>query len=79
MKVLVYSAKDFEIKNLEKLNGNKHKLKFVPDVLNSTTAVMAAGYDAISIFFQRRRFLGCLGDTLGLGCKVHHAAVNGLQ
>ena len=50
MKVLVYSAKDFEIKNLEKSNGNKHKIKFVPDALNPTTAVMAAGYDAISIF-----------------------------
>src|SRR6056297_243139 len=69
MKVLVYSAKDFEIKNLEKLNGNKHKLKFVPDVLNSTTAVMAAGYDAISIFSNDDASLVVLEMLWDLGVK----------
>jgi len=69
MKVLVYSAKDFEIKNLEKLNGNKHKLKFVPDVLNSTTAVMAAGYDAISIFSNDDASLVVLEILWDLGVK----------
>ena len=69
MKVLVYSAKDFEIKNLEKLNGNKHKLKFVPDVLNSTTAVMAAGYDAISIFSNDDASLVVLEMLWDLGVR----------
>ena len=44
MKVLVYSAKDFEMDNLKKANGEKHKMKFVPEALDATTAVMAAGF-----------------------------------
>ncbi|MBO0340447.1 MAG: 2-hydroxyacid dehydrogenase [Bacteroidota bacterium] len=69
MKVLVYSAKDFEIKNLEKSNGNKHKIKFVPDALNSTTAVMAAGYDAISIFSNDDASLVVLEILKEMGVK----------
>ena len=53
MKVLVFSAKDFEIKNLEKLNAGRHKMVFVPEALDSTTAVMAAGYDAVCIFLDK--------------------------
>jgi len=69
MKVLVYSAKDFEIKNLEKLNGGKHKIKFVPEALDSTTAVMAAGYDAISIFSNDDASLVVLETLWDLGVK----------
>lgn len=69
MKVLVYSAKDFEIKNLEKWNDNKHKIKFVPDTLNSTTAVMAAGYDAVSIFSNDDASLVVLEMLWDMGVK----------
>ena len=50
MKVLVYSAKDFEIPYLENANKGKHKLKFIKESLTSRTAIKAVGYDAISIF-----------------------------
>ncbi|MDF0717936.1 2-hydroxyacid dehydrogenase [Muricauda sp. 334s03] len=69
MKVLVYSAKDFEIENLEKSNGGKHKMKFVPEALNATTAVMAAGYDAISIFSNDDASLVVLEILQELGVK----------
>ncbi|MCK0159254.1 2-hydroxyacid dehydrogenase [Allomuricauda sp. F6463D] len=69
MKVLVYSAKDFEIRNLKKMNGNKHNIKFVPDTLNATTAVMAAGYDAISIFSNDDASLVVLEILWELGVK----------
>lgn len=50
MKVLVYSAKDFEIPYLEKANNRKHKLTFIKDALSSETAMKAIGNDVISIF-----------------------------
>ena len=50
MKVLVYSAKDFEIPYLKKLNSRKHQLTFIKDALCSETAEKAIGFDAISIF-----------------------------
>ena len=50
MKVLVYSAKEFEIPYLKKANNKKHQLTFINDALSSKTAMMAVGYDAISIF-----------------------------
>ncbi|WP_431136832.1 2-hydroxyacid dehydrogenase [Psychroserpens mesophilus] len=50
MKVLVFSAKDFEIPYLEQANNKKHKLTFVKYALSSETAMKAAGYNAISIF-----------------------------
>lgn len=50
MKVLVYSAKDFEIPYLEKANNKKHKLTYIKEALSSKTAMKAVGYDAISIF-----------------------------
>ncbi|WP_318312806.1 2-hydroxyacid dehydrogenase [Flagellimonas crocea] len=69
MKVLVYSAKDFEIKNLNKLNNGRHKIKFVPETLDSNTAVMAAGYDAISIFSNDDASLVVLEILHELGVK----------
>ena len=50
MKLLVYSTKEFELEKLKKANNNKHRITYVSDALDSTTATMAAGYDAISIF-----------------------------
>lgn len=50
MKVLVYSAKAFEIPYLEKANKNQHQLTFINEALSSKTAMKAVGYDAISIF-----------------------------
>jgi D-lactate dehydrogenase len=50
MKVLVYSAKNFEIPYLEKANNSKHELTFTKETLSSKTAIKAVGYDAISIF-----------------------------
>lgn len=50
MKVLIYSAKDFEIQYLEEANNKKHQLTFTKEALSSQTAIKAVGYDAISIF-----------------------------
>ena len=50
MKVLVYSAKDFEIPYLKEANNKKHQLDFIKEGLSSETAMKAVGYDAISIF-----------------------------
>ncbi|TXE16779.1 2-hydroxyacid dehydrogenase [Psychroserpens burtonensis] len=50
MKVLVYSAKDFEIPYLEQANHRKHQLTFFEDALSSETTMEAVGFDAISIF-----------------------------
>lgn len=69
MKVLVYSAKDFEIENLKKANVEKHKMRFVPEALDATTAVMAAGYDGISIFSNDDASLVVLEILQELGVK----------
>ena len=50
MRVLIYSAKEFEIPYLEDTNNRKHKLTFIKDSLTSETAIKAVGYDAVSIF-----------------------------
>ncbi|MDU8885672.1 2-hydroxyacid dehydrogenase [Yeosuana sp. MJ-SS3] len=50
MKVLVYSAKNFEVPYLEKANRRKHKLSFIKESLSSDSVMKAIGYDAISIF-----------------------------
>ena len=50
MKVLVYSAKEFEIPFLRKANKSKHDLTFIKESMSSATAIKAVGYDAVSIF-----------------------------
>lgn len=50
MKVLVYSAKNFEIPYLERANNGKHKLTFIKEALTSETTMKAVAFDAISIF-----------------------------
>jgi D-lactate dehydrogenase len=50
MKVLIFSAKPFEISLLKQANENTHKLDFTEKRLTLLTAMMAVNYDAISIF-----------------------------
>lgn len=50
MKVLFYSARDFEIPYLKKANNRRHKVTFIKDALSSDTAIKAVGYEAVSIF-----------------------------
>lgn len=50
MKVLVFSARDFEISYLKKANNRKHELVFIKEALSSKTAERAIGYQVISIF-----------------------------
>lgn len=50
MKVLVYSSKDFEIPFLKTANAGIHAVTYISERLTTHTAMMAVGYDAISIF-----------------------------
>lgn len=50
MKLLVYSAKQFEISFLEKANKNNFPVSYTEDALDSETAVQALGFKAICIF-----------------------------
>ncbi|WP_339651910.1 2-hydroxyacid dehydrogenase [uncultured Maribacter sp.] len=50
MKLLVYSAKDFEIPFLKSANNNRYETTYTKNALDSETALKAIGYNAISIF-----------------------------
>ncbi|MBM1106593.1 2-hydroxyacid dehydrogenase [Aurantibacter crassamenti] len=50
MKLLVYSAKEFEIPFLNQANNNRHKITYLKDALDSETAIKAANFNAVSIF-----------------------------
>ncbi len=50
MKLLVYSAKDFEIPFLKAANQGKYKVTYIKEALDTDTAIKAVGFDAISIF-----------------------------
>jgi len=50
MKTLIYSAKDFETPFLEEANKDVHSFKYSSDRLTTKTAMMALGFEAISIF-----------------------------
>ncbi|MEZ4970611.1 MAG: 2-hydroxyacid dehydrogenase [Flavobacteriaceae bacterium] len=50
MKLLVYSAKDFEIPFLNNANNKLHQVSYTKDALNSETAIQAVGHKAVSIF-----------------------------
>lgn len=69
MKLLVYSAKEFEIESLKNANEEKFKLTFVTEALDSTTAVLAAGFEAISIFSGDDASLVVLEILKDLGVK----------
>lgn len=69
MKLLVYSTKKFEIQPLKAANTGGHKITFITEALDSTTAVLAAGYDAISIFSGDDASLVVLETLKELGVK----------
>lgn len=50
MKLLVYSAKSFEIPFLKRANTYNHKVTYLKEALDTNTAIKAIGYEAISIF-----------------------------
>ncbi len=50
MKLLVYSAKAFEIPFLNRANKKNFPVSFTKDALDSQTAIQAVGFKAISIF-----------------------------
>lgn len=50
MKVLIYSAKDFEIPFLEQANSDQFRVKYSKERLTEDTAVLALGFDVVSIF-----------------------------
>lgn len=50
MKLLVYSAKDFEVPFLVKANLKGHKVTYITEALDTETALKAMGNEAISIF-----------------------------
>jgi D-lactate dehydrogenase len=69
MKVLVFSAKDFEIPYLEEANKKKHKLIFIKEALSSKTAMMAIAYDAIAIFSSDEACLNTIEKLKDFGVK----------
>lgn len=50
MKLLVYSAKDYEIPYLERANTQNIPITYTKDALDSQTAIQAVAFNAISIF-----------------------------
>ena len=50
MKLLVYSAKEFEIPFITGANNSRHEITYTKDSLDSETAIQATGFMAISIF-----------------------------
>lgn len=50
MKLLIYSAKKFEIPFINKANEERHKIAYTKDALDSETVIQAVGFKAISIF-----------------------------
>ena len=50
MKLLVYSAKEFEIPFLNRANKNKIEISYTTNALDSVTAIQAVGYKSVAIF-----------------------------
>ena len=50
MKLLIYSAKKFEVPFLKLANKNNHKVTYLKEALDTETVIKAMGYKAISIF-----------------------------
>lgn len=73
MKVLVYSAKSFEIPFLNEQIKGTHQLTYLPQRLTAENARVAAGYDAISIFSADL----CDAEVLNIlhQCKVKFIAL----
>lgn len=82
MKLLVYSAKDFEIPFLKKANNSRYKVEYIPDALDSNTAIKAMGFEAISIFSGDDACLIVLEKLRDLGVKyisLRSAGYNNIQ
>ncbi|MGB5434751.1 MAG: 2-hydroxyacid dehydrogenase [Maribacter sp.] len=82
MKLLVFSAKDFEIPFLQKANNGRHKVTYIKDELDSTTAIKAMGYKAISISSGDDACLNALEKLRDLGVKyisLRAAGYNNIQ
>lgn len=50
MKLLIYSAKEFEIPFLKEANKNNFRVTYCAEALDTETAIKAMGFDAVSIF-----------------------------
>lgn len=50
MKVAIFSTYEFEKQTLKAANADRHEIKFISASLNSDTAILASGYDAVVIF-----------------------------
>ncbi len=82
MKLLVYSAKKFEIPYLKRANNNRHTVNFTEDALDSETAIQAMGYKAISIFSADDAALVVLQKLWELGVRfitLRSAGYNNIQ
>ncbi|MBD0776726.1 2-hydroxyacid dehydrogenase [Maribacter sp. ANRC-HE7] len=82
MKLLVYSAQDFEIPFLKAANRLRHKVTYIPDALDSNTALKAVGFDAVSIFSGDDACLIVLEKLRDLGVKyitLRSAGYNNIQ
>ncbi|MDE3740829.1 2-hydroxyacid dehydrogenase [Maribacter polysaccharolyticus] len=82
MKLLVYSAQDFEVPFLKKANRERHKTTFIKEALDTNTAIKAMGFDAISIFSADDASLIVLEKLRDLGVKyitLRSAGYNNIQ
>lgn len=82
MKLLVYSAQDFEIPFLKKANSSRYEVKYIPDALDTNTAIKAVGFEAISIFSGDDACLVVLEKLRDLGVKyitLRSAGYNNIQ
>ncbi|MEO0528589.1 MAG: 2-hydroxyacid dehydrogenase [Bacteroidota bacterium] len=69
MKVLVYSAKDFEVPFLMQANDGRHKVTYIKEALDTKTAIKAMGFEGVSIFSGDDASLVVLEKLKDLGVK----------
>ena len=69
MKLLVYSSKDYELPYLKKANTKNIEVRYTKDALDSTSAVQAVGFNAISIFSGDDASLVVLEKLWDLGVR----------
>lgn len=92
MKVLVYSAHQYEEMALRNFAGEKHQLFFTPQKLNLETAALAEDFDAVSLFTSDDASEGVLRALRAHGIRfialrsvgydhvdLHEAAVSGIR
>jgi D-lactate dehydrogenase len=82
MKLLVFSARDFEIPFLKKANNSRHRVEYITDELDSITAIKAMGFKAISISSGDDACLNVIEKLRDLGVKyisLRSAGYNNIQ